>query len=164
MWETPATLNDTWGFKENDHNWKTPAELVFKLVDIVSKGGNYLLNVGPTGEGIIPPGAVNDLQAVGAWMKINGEAIYGTTASPLKQQPAWGRVTQRGGALYLHVFDWPADGKILVPGLTNQITAATLLATGEKLKVQSAAEGVAVSVPAAAPDKISSTIVLKLER
>jgi len=99
-----------------DENWKPAATVIRNLVDIASKGGNYLLNVGPTGQGIIPPGAVRDLQAVGAWMKANGDAIYGTTADSLKQPPAWGRVTQKGGIRYLHVFAWPADGKLSVAG------------------------------------------------
>jgi alpha-L-fucosidase len=97
-------------------------------------------------------------------MKVNGEAIHGTTKSPLKSQPAWGRVTQKGGTLYLHVFDWPADGKLSVPDLNDKVSSATLLATGEELKTSSDADGVTISVPAEAPDKISSTIVLKLSK
>ena len=162
-WETCMTLNGHWGYFLGDEKWKPATTVIRNLVDIVSKGGNYLLNVGPTGEGVIPQGAVNDLQEVGAWMKVNGEAVYGTTVSPLKAQPSWGRVTQKGNTLYLHVFDWPADGKVLVPGLKNEMTSASLLATGEELKTLSDASGVTISVPADAPDKISSTIVLKLK-
>lgn len=82
LWETPATLNHTWGFKKDDHHWKTPANVIFKLVDIVSKGGNYLLNVGPDGDGVIPQESVETLQAVGRWMKVNGESIYGAGRTP----------------------------------------------------------------------------------
>lgn len=114
-WETCMTLNGHWGYFLGDEKWKSPETVIRNLVDIVSKGGNYLLNVGPTGEGIIPSGAVKDLSAVGAWMKVNGESIYGTTASPLKTQPAWGRITKTSDKLYLHVFDWPKDGKLVVP-------------------------------------------------
>jgi len=89
LWETPATLNDTWGFKKNDHNWKQPADLVFKLVDIVSKGGNYLLNVGPTAEGVIPQPSQDALRAVGRWLNVNGEAIY--DASPTPFGPEFGK-------------------------------------------------------------------------
>jgi alpha-L-fucosidase len=81
-WETPATLNHTWGFKKHDHQWKTPANVVFKLVDIVSKGGNYLLNIGPDGQGVIPQPSADVLQGVGRWLKVNGEAIYGAGRSP----------------------------------------------------------------------------------
>jgi alpha-L-fucosidase len=81
-WETPATLNHTWGFKKHDHHWKTPANVIFKLVDIVSKGGNYLLNIGPDGQGVIPQPSIEVLEGVGRWMKVNGEAIYGASPSP----------------------------------------------------------------------------------
>jgi alpha-L-fucosidase len=76
--ETPGTLNDTWGYKSYDHNWKTHKEMLFWIAEIASKGGNYLLNVGPDGNGVIPEESVKILKGVGAWMKINGEAIYGT--------------------------------------------------------------------------------------
>ena len=161
-WETCMTMNGTWGYRASDNKWKPAATLVHNLVDIASKGGNFLLNVGPTSEGLIPGPSVDRLAEVGAWMKVNGEAIYGTTKSPLQTQPAWGRVTQKGDTLYLHVFDWPADGKLTVPGLTGTVTA-TLLATGSPLTTAPAAAGTDISIPAAAPDPISSTIVLKLK-
>ncbi len=82
-WETPATINDTFGYKSYDHNWKSAGNLVQKLVTIVSRGGNYLLNVGPTAEGIIPEPSIRSLKGVGEWLKVNGESIYGATASPI---------------------------------------------------------------------------------
>ncbi|HTH00700.1 MAG TPA: alpha-L-fucosidase, partial [Vicinamibacterales bacterium] len=81
-WETPATVNDTWGFRKDDTNWKSPGQITFKLVDIVSKGGNYLLNVGPTAEGVIPQASQDILRTVGRWLKVNGDAVYGASASP----------------------------------------------------------------------------------
>ena len=86
-WETCMTMNDTWGYKSYDQNWKSTETLIRNLVDIASKGGNYLLNVGPTSEGLIPEPSVERLKAVGKWMKVNGEAIYATTASPFKRCP-----------------------------------------------------------------------------
>jgi alpha-L-fucosidase len=157
------TMNHTWGFRASDHEWKSTEVLVRNLVDIASKGGNFLLNVGPTSEGLIPEPSVERLKEMGDWMKVNGEAIYGTSKSPLKEPPAWGRVTQKRNTLYLHVFDWPAEGKIFVAGLHGKIDSAKLMATGESLKTEATAEGVMVFVPANAPDKISSTIVLKFE-
>jgi len=162
-WETCMTMNGTWGYRAADSKWKSTETLVRNLVDIASKGGNFLLNVGPTSEGLIPAPSVERLKEMGAWMKVNGAAIYGTSKSPLKEQPSWGRVTQKDTMLYLNVFDWPADGKLSVPGLKNNLSSAMLLATGAKLKTATAENGVTISVPTDAPDKISSTIVLKLK-
>jgi alpha-L-fucosidase len=167
-WETCMTMNDTWGFKSYDQNWKSAQTLIRNLVDIASKGGNYLLNVGPTSEGLIPGPSVERLKAVGEWMKVNHEAIYSTTASPFKGLP-WGRCTKElsanGATLYLHVFDWPADGKLLVPGLRNQASKAYLLADAKRksLALEPSAEGLVICVPATAPDPISSTVVLKVK-
>ena len=161
-WETCMTMNDTWGFKSYDQNWKSTQKLLQNLVDIVSKGGNYLLNVGPTAEGLIPEPSIERLREVGAWMKQNGEAIYGTQASPFKRL-SWGRCTQKAGKLYLHVFNWPVDGKLVVPGLRNAVESATLLATGDKLATESVPAGVSIAVPAAAPDPICSVVVLSIK-
>jgi alpha-L-fucosidase len=165
-WETCMTMNDTWGFKSYDNNWKSTETILRNLVDIASKGGNYLLNVGPTSEGLIPEPSIERLRAVGAWMKVNGDAIYGTTASPFKKLP-WGRCTKKVSGdettLYLHVFNWPADGRLVVPGLKSVVKSARLLATGMKLKSNTTADGIEITVPAEAPDKISSTVVLKIK-
>ena len=165
-WETCMTMNDTWGYKSYDNNWKSTGTIIRNLVDIASKGGNYLLNVGPTSEGLIPEPSIERLKAIGDWMKVNGDAIYGTTASPFKRLP-WGRATKKiSGStttLYLHVFNWPADGKLLVPGLKNTITSAKLLATGKSLKTSVTPDGVLVDVPTNAPDAISSTVVLQFK-
>jgi alpha-L-fucosidase len=167
-WETCMTMNDTWGFKSYDQNWKSTEMLVRNLVDIASKGGNYLLNVGPTSEGLIPAPSVERMKEIGKWMHANSEAIYSTSASPFKRLP-WGRctkkVTSNGVTLYLHVFNWPVDGTLLVPGLKNQPQKAYLLGDAKRqaLTFNCGAEGVAISVPATAPDPISSTIVLQVK-
>jgi alpha-L-fucosidase len=165
-WETCMTMNTTWGYKSFDNKWKSTESLLHNLIDIASKGGNYLLNVGPTSEGEIPQPSVERLAEIGKWMKVNGETIYGTTASPFKEL-SWGRCTTKlsgdGATLYLHVFNWPADGKLVVPGLKNTVQSASLLATHNKLKTSASPEGAIVSLPSAAPDKISSTIVLKIK-
>ncbi len=162
-WQTPATINDTWGYKSYDENWKSPEVLIHNLVDIVSKGGNYLLNVGPTAEGIIPEPSVERLKAVGDWLTVNGDSIYGANMSPFRRLP-WGRCTVKPGKLYLHVFDWP-EGELEVPGLKNEVSKAYLLADrGQSaLKVGRSDLGLAVALPDAAPDPIDSVVVLEIE-
>jgi len=164
-WETCMTLNKHWGYFKGDDNWKSADVAIRNLVDIASKGGNYLLNVGPTGQGEIEPPAVDILEKVGAWLKVNGESIHGTTRSPLRTQPAWGRVTKNGSRLYLHVFYWPTDGRLVIEGLPAEAKEAWLLALPEqKLKVQTAEGGAkaVIEVPGRAPDAAATVILLKL--
>ncbi|MCX6880804.1 MAG: alpha-L-fucosidase [Verrucomicrobia bacterium] len=165
-WETCMTMNDTWGFKSYDHNWKPLSTLITNLVDIASKGGNYLLNVGPTAAGEIPAESIKLLQGVGAWMKVNGESIYGTRGTPFAKLP-WGRCTVKdAGAdsiLYLHVLNWPADGKLLVPGLSSNLKSAKLLAGGVPLALEKSENGPVLTLPATAPDAVCSTIKVQVE-
>ena len=129
------TMNDHWGYNKNNNNWKSDKELIRNLVDIASKGGNFLLNVGPTSEGLFPEASIDRLKKIGKWIQINGESIYGTEASPFKNL-SWGRCTQksiRGDTrLYLHVFSWPTDGQLVIPGIyNNPLTAFLLSETSE---------------------------------
>jgi len=180
-WEVPATLNNTWGFKKDDTNWKSPADLTFKLVDIVSKGGNYLLNVGPTSEGIIPQASQDNLRAVGRWLKINGEAIYGAGPTPFgdelgaidnsqkdkKGNPLfvvakdW-RCTTKPGKLYLTIFKWPA-GKLELSKVKDRVSKAYLLtASGHKsVKASQQGDRVSVTLPPQSPVEIASVLVLE---
>ena len=161
-WESCMTMNDTWGFKSYDENWKSPETLIRNLIDIVSKGGNYLLNVGPTAEGEIPAPSVERLGATGRWLAANGEAIYGTTAGPFTAQLSWGRATRKPGKLYLHVFDWPADGHLPVPAFGGTVKSARLLSSpSSSLTVETTSSGFSITVPAAKPDPIASVIVLE---
>jgi len=135
-WESCMTMNNNWGYNSHDDNWKSSEDLVRKLIDIASKGGNFLLNVGPTAAGVFPQASIDRLRDIGAWMKVNHEAIYATEASPFKKL-SWGRCTQKtipgGTRLYLHVFDWPGDGKLVVPGLGSQVSSCYALANKMKL-------------------------------
>jgi alpha-L-fucosidase len=159
--EVCMTMNDTWGFKQHDQNWKPAADLIRKLVDVASKGGNFLLNVGPDALGRIPPPSVERLQALGRWTRVNGEAIYGTSASPFAKLP-WGRCTQKTGKLYLHVFDWPRDGKLIVPGLKSTVRAARLMSGGQALRVDSRGSDLRIDLPRTAPDPVVSVIEVEL--
>lgn len=159
-WETPATINDTWGYKTDDENWKSTETLIRKLVDIVSKGGNYLLNVGPTAEGVIPGPSVERLEAMGDWLKINGDAVYGTRPGEL-QGLGWGRSTRKGNRAYLHVFDWPADGTLNVPNLPGARRAYLLTDPNHDLPFQADANQLRVAVPMTAPDPIDTVVVVE---
>ena len=164
-WESCMTMNDTWGFKSYDENWKTPDKLIRNLVDIVSKGGNYLLNVGPTARGTIPSASVDRLAAMGTWMAKNGESIYGTTHSPFTTQLPWGRATRKGNVLYLHVFDWPTDGLLKVPAEAGTPASATLLASSATLTIDKSAPGggFTIKVPAQPVDPIATVIKVQLQ-
>lgn len=170
-WETCMTMNTTWGYSEHDRAWKSDETLIRNLIDIASKGGNYLLNIGPKGDGSVPEESVKSMQAIGAWMQANGDSIYGTQASPFEKL-AWGRCTQKRLAdgttrLYLHVFDWPKDGRLLVPALPGKPVKAFLLAGGKEgkkeLKTTAGDKQVAIAVPAQAPDKIATVIALDIK-
>jgi alpha-L-fucosidase len=160
-WETCMTMNTTWGYSEHDHAWKSNETLVRNLIDIASKGGNYLLNIGPKGDGSVPDESVQAMRAIAAWMTVNGESIYGTSASRFSHLP-WGRSTTKGKTIYLHVFDWPSDERLVVPGLNDRVRSASLLGGGE-VKATPGERGLIVHVPASAPDPIASVIKLEIE-
>jgi len=160
-WESCMTMNDTWGYKSFDDNWKSDETLITNLIDIVSKGGNFLLNVGPTAKGVIPQPSVERLKAMGDWMDVNGAAIYGAEASPF-EAPEWGRFTQKDGFIYAHVFEWPEDGKLTIPAITAK--KAYLLADDEnELMMNKNEDSLEISLPSTAPDPIASVVVLETE-
>lgn len=159
-WETCMTMNDTWGFQSFDDDWKDTRTLLRNLIDIASKGGNYLLNVGPTSQGLIPAPSVHRLAEMGDWMKVNGEAIHGTSASPWGL-PAWGRYTSKPGKVYAEIFDWPKDHALVLSGATQKPLRAYLLADHRPLTVSKSDSGYVVQLPAVRPSSIASVLVLE---
>ena len=167
-WESCMTMNGHWGYNKADKNFKSSKDLIRKLVDIASKGGNYLLNIGPTSEGLFPPESVDRLRDIGKWMKLNSESIYGTSASPFSQLN-WGRCTQKMVGdktyLYLHVFDRPSNGKLVLPGVANEPLEAYFLADPDKqnLPVKRHEDALAVELPHSLPDKVNTVVVVILK-
>ena len=161
LWETIDTHNDTWGYARADHNWKSPRELIGRLVRTASLGGNYMLNVGPTNKGIIPEESAAILRQVGAWICRNTKSIYGTTRSPVPAQ-AWGCCTARPGVLYLHVLDWPRGGRLWVPGLKAKVTIARFLAGGQRLKIFRQGGHLCLAIPPLPTDYPATVIKLSI--
>jgi alpha-L-fucosidase len=181
-WETPATINDTWGFRKDDTNWKSPGQITFKLVDIVSKGGNYLLNVGPTAEGVIPQASQDVLRTVGRWLKLNGEAVYGAAASPFGHefgeytstgakdvrgqrlflpQTEW-RVTTKPGKLYLTFFSEPR-APFEIPAIKNRITRAYRLADRAPVELKTQNGRTSFTLERPMLDPMATVVVVEFE-
>lgn len=162
-WESCMTMNGSWGYKPSDTNWKSSKTLIRHLIDVVSKGGNYLLNVGPNAEGLFPEESIDRLADIGKWTKVNGEAIYGADASPY-ERPEWGRYTKKGNTLYAHVFDWPEDNKIRLNESIIPIEAGLLADSDSKLKIDINDAGDYIILPDQIPDKIATVIKIKTDQ
>jgi len=181
-WETPATINDTWGFRKDDTNWKSAGQIAFKLVDIVSKGGNYLLNVGPTAEGIIPQASADVLRTVGRWLKVNGDAVYGAGVSPFGDE--FGEWTSRnakdvrGQKLFLASNEWRATtrpGKIYftffveprapfeIPAVRNKLVRAYRLADHSPLELKTDGGKTTFDMPRPMLDPMATVVVVEFE-
>ena len=164
-WETAATLTRTWGYKKSDNNYESTETLIQNLVTIVSNGGNYLLNAGPTAEGIIPESIAVRFREMGKWLKLNGESIYGATPSPIGMFP-WGRCTAKPGKLYIHLFNWPSKNKLELSGLKKEVKNAYLLADKDRtaLSVKTEGDKTIITLPERAPDKFDTVVVLETEK
>lgn len=158
-WETCMTINNDWFYVPSDRNFKSVKQLIQTLADVASKGGNLLLAAGPGPDGTIQPEIAERLRGMGAWLKVNGESIYGTTYGPL-QDLAFGRSTRKGGTVYLHVFDWPSDGNLQVDGLAPHVTSIHLLADGQRLNYRQRGGTLEIEVPPQAPDANDSVVAL----
>jgi alpha-L-fucosidase len=181
-WETPATINHTWGYKKDDHDWKSPGDVTFKLVDIVSKGGNYLLNVGPMADGVIPQPSQDTLRTVGRWLKVNGEAVYGAGPTPfgeeLGEPSCTGakdgrgnplflsrndyRFTTKPGRLYLTLFREPRVPLVL-PAMKNAVRKAYQLADGRPVEVKVEEGRALLQVARPILDPMATVIVVEIE-
>jgi alpha-L-fucosidase len=162
-WEAIPTTNESYGWSKFDGSHKSPAHFIQMLAKSVARGGNTLMNVGPMGDGRIDPKDTAILKAIGDWWKVNGESIRGCGRTPLPVQ-AWGESTRKGNTLYLHVFEWPKDGKLVVGGLKANVRSAGLLAGPASLAVtRLSSVDVSLTVPVTAPDSADSVIVLECD-
>jgi alpha-L-fucosidase len=178
----PATLNHTWGYRKDDHDWKSPGDVTFKLIDIVSKGGNYLLNVGPMADGVIPQPSQDVLRTVGRWLKVNGEAVYGAGATPWGEElgaPAPGgaknvrgeplflprnewRVTTRPGRLFFTFFVEPRV-PFELPPMKNAVKRAYRLADKEPVEVQVEDGRPRLVIPRPIHDPMATVVVVEID-
>ncbi|HXI26821.1 MAG TPA: alpha-L-fucosidase, partial [Vicinamibacterales bacterium] len=181
-WEVPATINHTWGYRKDDTDWKAPGQILFKLVDIVSKGGNYLLNVGPMADGAIPQPSQDILRTVGRWLQVNGEAVYGAGATPygeelgepsargakdvrgdalVYQQIQW-RVTTRPGKLYFTFFDEPR-APFALPAMKNTVKRAYRLADKKPVAMKTEGGRTLLDIERPMLDPMATVVVVEID-
>ena len=161
LWETCMTMNDSWGYFETDRNWKSVKQLIQILVTCASSEGNLLLNVGPRADGTFPPEALERLEAIGEWMRVHRESIYGSERCPFTTTV--GPMTAKGNKVYVHAFRWPGK-EICVAGVANSVQSAYILTTGEEVKVEQKKDRVFLKgLPRLAPDPYDTVIVLELD-
>jgi hypothetical protein len=164
-WEGIPTTNESYGYNQNDHSHKAVSHFIQILAKAAARGGNILLNVGPMGNGKMAPEDRAILQGIGQWWETNGESIRGTSRTPLAVQ-CWGESTRKGDRLYLHVFTWPQDGKLIVGGLKTGVKKAYVLGDMKRATLQTeriSPLDLLIKVPAGAPDKVDSVLVLECE-
>ncbi len=164
MWESVDTTNDSWAYAWYDEYWKSPKEILERLIACVGRGGTYMLNIGPKGDGSVPQRAVQTLTDAGEWIHRYPQVIYNTDASPWHHTLPWGDVTRKDNTLFLCVFDWPSSGKLYLPNLNTKIQSAKLLIGQDAIPVITNVERnwVVIDLPPQAPEKLASVIQVNL--
>jgi alpha-L-fucosidase len=159
LWETCMTINNTWAYNLHDRQYKSAQFLIRALVEVASRGGNFLLNVGPQPDGVIQPEFQERLRAIGDWLAVNGDSIYGTTYGPVQRMAA-ARTTAKGKRVFVHVFEWPSS-VFGVERLEAKVISAHLLANGQPLKFRQTEGKLEIDLPPQAPDPNASVIALR---
>ena len=160
LWETCMTINNTWAYNSHDHEYKSSQVLIRSLVEVASRGGNFLLNVGPQPDGVIQPEFQERLRAIGNWLSVNGESIYGSTYGPVQGVSSI-RTTAKKDKVFIHVFDWPR-GSLEINGLQGRALSAYLVASGQPLKMQQSEGKLQIELPSEPPDPNASVIALRV--
>jgi len=164
MWEAVDTTNDSWAYAWYDENWKSPREILHRLISCVGRGGTYMLNIGPRGDGSVPERAVRSLRRAGQWIHRYPQVVYGTGPSPWQHALPWGDVTVKDTRLFLSIFDWPRTGRLCLPGLKTRIASAKLLkgSISEPVGYENVDGWTIFHLPPSAPEKLASVIELEL--
>ena len=153
------TINNTWAYNMHDHDYKSAQYLIRSLVEVASRGGNFLLNVGPQPDGVIQPEFQQRLRAIGDWLAVHDDAIYGTTYGPVQGVNGI-RTTAKREMVFVHIFDWPSAA-LNVPGIEKKVISAHLLDTGAALQFRQSETGVEIELPPQAPDPNVSVVALR---
>ncbi|MDO6597930.1 alpha-L-fucosidase [Oceanihabitans sp. 2_MG-2023] len=166
LWESVDTNNDSWSFAWYDNNFKSPKEILHRLISTVGRGGTYMFNVGPNGDGVVPEIGTKFLEQTGKWIKKYPQVIYNAGSSPWGHALPWGDVTTQGNSLFLSVFDWPQDGKLYLPGLKSEITSASIIGNNKQMKLNYKKENdwILFEVPYKKPDAPVAVIEVKLSK
>ncbi|MFD9408612.1 alpha-L-fucosidase [Streptomyces sp. NPDC059989] len=163
-WETCATMNGQWGYTDwAENSYKPVKDMVQEMVTVVSRDGNYLLNIGPKGDGTVTAGTATVLGGIAAWMGVHADSIHGTSGSPFAVEPSWGRITKKTGKLFAHVFTWPTGGTLQIPAVHNTISRVYLMNNPSVSLSYTVSGGqINVSVPSTAPDANDSVVCVEV--
>lgn len=165
LWESVDVTNDAWGYAWYDQNWKSPKQILKYLISTIARGGTYMLNIGPDGTGSIPDFVSNTLRTSGKWIARYPQVIYGAGPSPWQHSLPWGDVVRQGNKLYLAVYEWPASGKLYLPGLQTEIASAGICNGNKIQRIKIVQEGswTVLQIPFRKPDPIISVIELVMK-
>ena len=159
-WEMCGTTNGSWGYRNDDHEWRDPKMIVSSLVASVSRNGNYLLNVGPNANGEIPNDAVKNLLEAGKWLQNNKDAIYGAKGSSFPWNYKWGFVTEKSNKIFLNVFNYPKNNIIELNGLMNSVNSVSILNNKKELKYKQNGRFLSIDIKEVKQDSIAITLVV----